>query len=424
MGQWFEDKESKPATASKQMLPGLVRAEIASYHRSWFSFSSRAIACTKYAQIARAAVSKSTDDGVYHGEQPTFLEKWNSMMQVHPAMMLLALLLGGGTSSSLPAKVTDNQPPATQLQPLGKCHGQRRPLVISSQMPYALAQVGAATGYFVLDFGTTASTIDPNAFTGHPPQPVARTADKFSKFDFFGSWGTVTLKVQDHSKIKGTVRQAGIIGTDFLGLNAFTLDYAGGAVYRANEPSFCSDAILASEGFLPVSTDGFYSADLGKVRRGFPRVPTVPVRIGKATAVAQLDTGFADSVHRHSVNINRAYFKALQAAGVVLLPIQGRATILSTCVNGVSERTTAYKLPPGKAFEIVGLDGRAVLAAPDAVLHLKETPAAARLCGGISTWSIPAAQVGASFYVDAQRMVFDPYKSRVWFGGRRLSPRR
>ena len=45
---------------------------------------------------------------------------------------------------------------------------------------------------------------------------------------------------------------------------------------------------------------------------------------------------------------------------------------------------------------------------------LKDTPPGARQCGGIGTWSIPAAQVAASFHVDARRIVFDPYTSRVW----------
>ncbi|MDI1480816.1 hypothetical protein [Polyangium sp. y55x31] len=350
------------------------------------------------------------------------------MLKMRASVVVIALLMGCGTSGSLPVKSIPDQPPAgvpqPDPQPIADCHGQRRPLSISSQMPYSLARVGSAEGHFVLDFGTNTSTIDPSAFTGNTPQPVSNTSDQFSDFDFYGGWGTVALKVQDHRNIKGTVRQAGIIGTDFLALHAFTLDYVGQAVYRSDASSFCADDVLASEGFVPVSTDGFYSSELSKVREGFPRIPTVPIRIGKAAAVAQLDTGFDDSQYRHSVNINKAYYDALVTSGVVLSAIQGSAAVLSTCVKGVSEKTSAYKLPPGTVFEIVGIDGRAALAASDAVLHLKETPEAAKSCGGVSTWTIPAAQVGASFYVDARRMVFDPYKSRVWFGVQQSSPHR
>jgi hypothetical protein len=35
-------------------------------------------------------------------------------------------------------------------------------------------------------------------------------------------------------------------------------------------------------------------------------------------------------------------------------------------------------------------------------------------CGGISTWTVPAAQVGASFFIDEQALVVDPTTSRVW----------
>ncbi|WP_437742654.1 hypothetical protein WMF39_45210 [Sorangium sp. So ce1504] len=43
------------------------------------------------------------------------------------------------------------------LADLQGCHGEKRPLVVSSQMPYAVARIGAAEGHFLLDFGATAS---------------------------------------------------------------------------------------------------------------------------------------------------------------------------------------------------------------------------------------------------------------------------
>ncbi|WP_159397006.1 hypothetical protein [Sorangium cellulosum] len=300
---------------------------------------------------------------------------------------------------------------------LQACHGEKKPLVISSQMPYALARVGGAEGYFVLDFATTASTIDPQGFAGGlVPEPVAGSADQFADFDFYGSWGTVRLDVQDHSGIHGTVRQAGILGTDFLSLNPFTLDYEAGAVYRASAASFCSDETLRAEGLRPLWAAGYYASDLSRVQPGFPNVPTVPARIGAAQAVAQLDTGFDDALYRHSVNINRAFFSALEAAGVALDPVPEAGMTLSTCVPGEQQDVSAYRIVGGAPFELVGVDGSAVVSAADVMLFLKDTPPGARPCGGIGTWSIPAAQVAASFHVDAQRVVFDPATSRVWMG--------
>lgn len=48
------------------------------------------------------------------------------------------------------------------------------------------------------------------------------------------------------------------------------------------------------------------------------------------------------------------------------------------------------------------------------ILFVKERLPEAERCGGIETWTVPAAQIGASFLVDAQAVVFDPITSRVW----------
>ncbi|WP_437947436.1 hypothetical protein WME98_42755 [Sorangium sp. So ce296] len=320
----------------------------------------------------------------------------------------------GGTGGAEASGAGAGGAPLADLQ---GCHGEKRPLVISSQMPYAVARVGAAEGHFLLDFGTTASTIDPQGFAGGVvPEPVAGSADRFADFDFYGPWGTVRLTVQDHSGIQGTVRQAGILGTDFLSLHAFTLDFEDGAVYRADAGALCPDEILRAEGMKPLWTAGYYSSDLAAVQAGFPNVPTVPARIGAAQAVAQLDTGYDDAVYRRSVNINRAFLAAIEAAGIDLEPVPEAAMSLSTCVPGQAEQVSAYRILRGAPFELVSTDGSAAVAAQDVMLFLKDTPPEARQCGGIGTWSIPAAQVAASFYADARRLVFDPVTSRVWMG--------
>jgi hypothetical protein len=45
---------------------------------------------------------------------------------------------------------------------------------------------------------------------------------------------------------------------------------------------------------------------------------------------------------------------------------------------------------------------------------VKRTPSAARSCGGIGTWTAPAAQLAASFFVELGVVVFDPFGSRVF----------
>jgi hypothetical protein len=298
------------------------------------------------------------------------------------------------------------------------CFGPARPLVISSNMPYTTVRIGAASGYFVLDFASTQSTVDliKGFAPGPAPQPKAGTVDQFDGFDFFGVWGTVRLKLEDHSGVQGTVHQAGIVGTDFLMFDVYTLDYEHAAVYRAPRASFCADAVLSAVGLRPLSTALYYASDPSKLGPGASNVPAVPVRVGSAQAVAQLDTGFDDGRQRHSVNVNRAFFDAIQAAGVKLQEQPLSSMTLSTCVPSQTETLTAYRLPPGVTFDFLATDGTPARSADDAMLFLKETPAAARVCGGIGTWTKPGAQVGASFYVDAKKMVFDPFSSRVWMG--------
>ena len=131
-------------------------------------------------------------------------------------------------------------------------------------------------------------------------------------------------------------------------------------------------------------------------------------------AFAQLDTGFDDAVVHNSININTVYLNAIlaQAPGT-LVRANGLDLTLSTCV-GMPEPVTAWRIAPGHQLEFVASDGTVAHAAPDAVLFAKNTPAAARVCGGIGTWTVSAAQVAASFFVDAEAVVFDPVRSMVW----------
>lgn len=302
-------------------------------------------------------------------------------------------------------------PPVTVAHP-DDCHGERRPLVIARQMPLVAARVSGAEGLFILDTATTGSTLDPAGFAV-APVPLPGTTDRYAPFDFFGSWGTVTLARNDHRGFAGDTKVSGLIGTDFLSLHTYTFDYANSALYRAGARDFCPDASLVAEGLRAMSSEGYYAADVSRLRSGVPNVPTIPIRIAGIASVAQIDTAYTDTRIRHSVNINRALFDAIVARGIKLE--RGEELPLTTCVPGVTETTIVYR---GKArFEMVAADGTAARVADDATYLLKESPKEAAVCGGIGTWSTAAAQIGASFYVDAGKMVFDPFTSRVWISG-------
>jgi hypothetical protein len=317
-------------------------------------------------------------------------------------MRLLIALLFLGCAKQPPAVTPSGTNPKT-------CHGERRALVIARQMPLSSARVGGLEGLFVLDTATTSSTIDSHGFSAPPPR-LPGTEDQYEPFEFFGSWGRVRLNENHLHGLAGSQPVAGLIGTDFLSQHVYTFNYAEGVVHRADAREFCADDVMVSEGFKPLSTEGYYAADASRIMADVPNVPTIPIRIAGVAAIAQIDTAFTDSMIRHSVNINRALLDKLVAAGAKLT--KGEGIPLSTCVPNVWETTYIYR---GVArFEMMGMDGHAVRASDDATFLLKESPPAAHKCGGIGTWKTPAAQIGASFYVDAGRIVFDPFTSRVW----------
>jgi hypothetical protein len=75
---------------------------------------------------------------------------------------------------------------------------------------------------------------------------------------------------------------------------------------------------------------------------------------------------------------------------------------------------TAYSLGSGRSLQLVDRHGGVAKTYPNATVFVKNTPAAAHKCGGIGTWTAPAAQLGASFYVDMGSVIFDPFTSNVW----------
>lgn len=296
------------------------------------------------------------------------------------------------------------------------CLGDEKELLIRSQMPYMKVSVDGFDGYFLIDYGATESTIDLSAFINGSPSPSSAT-NKFDNFDFYGSWGTVTLIPSDHSNIQdlGDIKQAGIIGTDFLSLNSFMLDYENEKIYRSNGVG-CTEDWLLTNGYKEVSSLGYFSNNSDKLNNiCIFNVPTVPIRIGKATAVAQIDPGFDDSSYNHSLNINRAFYNSIIATGVELEEVLEANFTLTTCIDGVNENFIAYKVKNDENFEIIGLDGYPVVVASDYYLFLKDSPESIKSCGGIGTWQIPAAQFGASFLIDSKQILFDPYNSSVWF---------
>lgn len=299
-----------------------------------------------------------------------------------------------------------------------KCLGEKKDLIIIKNKAFVKASIGEVPGMFQVDFGTQMTTIDVNGFMGsETTAPNKGTISTFDNFNFYGPLGQANLIIKDYRnfrKSKG-FKQAGVLGTDVLASDVFTLDYEKKALYRASADSFCKDEELLKAGFKPLSTAGYYTYDHNSLHNWrTENIPTVPVKIGKASAVARIDPGYIDSSYCHSVNINEAFYKAIRETGVQLQAMPSADHILKTCSDEGSEFVKAYKLPSGVSFEMIGTSGDPVVIASDAILFLMQSPKKARHCPSIGSWTIPAAQIGASFLVERKRIIFDPVSSRVW----------
>jgi len=305
---------------------------------------------------------------------------------------------------------SDTSPPAADTSvsdPLAACRIADRPLTFARQLPYAEVRIGSNTGLFLVDWGTTGSAIDPRHFTPSAPAPNNGTTNRWEGFDFFGLWSTVTLSPQDFSAFNDPVAQAGILGTDFLSSDAYLIDWPAARLSRID----CTPDQLRAAGFVAVSTAGYFTDDPSTLPPNTPNIPTIPIRLGTPTTFpAQIDTGFDDSLRGPAVNINRALYDQLPPNAIIRTP--SADLTLTTCVPGVTEPVLAHRLVA--PLTLVATDGTTAVDVPDVYVFLKDTPAAASSCGGIGTWSTPAAQLGVAVIASAGRVVFDPTTSRVW----------
>ncbi len=333
----------------------------------------------------------------------------------------------------VPIDIPIDAPRPDPLATLGECLGSSAPLTISRQMPFVSVPIGGLRGEFVLDHGTTFSSIDLAAFPSPGPATsgcdptrlgVTCTVDAFS---FFAPASPVRLVTADFRAVAASVRQAGIVGTDFTSLRVVALSYATARLFVSNTTPRCTDAAWRSAGFVALSSAGFFSDDLSTLNpmttvdssaapaARVPNVPTVTVRLADTTAVAQLDTGFDDALVPFSVNVNDAFYRAIIARDPgALVRDAAHDLALTTCVVGLSESVDAYSIGAGRALEFVDDRGAVARRYPGATIFVKRTPTAARTCGGIGTWTAPAAQIAGSFFVDFGAVVFDPFSARVW----------
>ena len=308
----------------------------------------------------------------------------------------LALMGSSGAAAREP-----NGPPASLPPGTGGCDGQSIPVVHdgSGAAPYVRLRAGGVTGAFLLDWGATSSSVDRRRYPDRdgPLSVQDFTLPSFSSGSFERrSYGLA---------VEPPGGQLGIVGTDFLSLLSAHLTYARGGTRIVLSPTPCRADGLRSRGLVPIRQTGYFSSDLSRLERGRPNVPVIFVGLGSVNAAAQIDTGYEDSELKHSIDINAAMHRALEAAGV-RLEARGEVTI-GTCAG--SERRPVLA-PPGGRVALLDERGNRIRSIDGVHLILKPVGD----CGGIAGMTEPAAQLGVSILRTLGEIVLDGKGETVW----------
>ncbi len=271
--------------------------------------------------------------------------------------------------------------------------------------PYIELNAGRRKGLFLLDYGTTQSSLAENVFLRDTAGGSDIVVENFSLPTFSsGRFG-----LSNYNRIDAPAGgQLGIVGTDFLSLLTADFSFRGGRSDVVLSALPCDGVSLRARGLIPVRQSGFFSRDLHDHAATTPNVPVLFVDIGGVSAVAQIDTGYDDRALPPSIDINDALYEKLVGGGVALRR-RGVSTI-ATCHGIVTN--DVY----GAAFTDVSLrteEGREIRPLAGVALIRKKSNG----CGGIADTALPAAQLGMSIVSGLGAIVFDVRGGLVWVPG-------
>ena len=268
--------------------------------------------------------------------------------------------------------------------------------------PYIALTAGGRTGLFLLDYGSTQSSLVREGVAKAASTPSRFVAAPFSLPSFAsGRFRVSTYDMDDQQR--GS--QAGVVGTDFLSLLTADFSFRDSGSDVVLSASSCDPATLKARGMIAVRQDGFFSSDVTTLDAATPNVPVLYVDIGGVTVPAQIDTGYDDRILPPSIDINDALYDKLIAKGVALQPT--RRIAVATC-DGTAVRDV-YAAPQTKIM-LQTRDGRAIGSVNGASLIRKTVNG----CGGIAEMHAPAAQLGMAIIRKLGSVVFDPKAGIVW----------
>jgi len=274
--------------------------------------------------------------------------------------------------------------------------GARQGVALLHGAPYAELTIGGVRGHFLVDTGANTSGVDqgwlyasgalhaPVGYTtvGGTTGPLSTPLVAFDRLDLGRGvlFGPVFC-AQDFSGFAtpGGVRQAGLLGTDFLSSYRLDLDLAHGRMELS---------LFHERAPLPAS--------LTAVPLTYPyRLPTVAARLGGVEIPCRLDSGAAYIDGRPYLDVNEAAVTAFHGAGWKTWDA-GALT-----VSGVGGAETRRILWVGLPLEIGPARVENVLL----VVHGR---------GTLANEAAPVGLIPASTLARLGRIVVDPFESALY----------
>jgi hypothetical protein len=265
--------------------------------------------------------------------------------------------------------------------------------------PLAQLAVGGASGWFLIDSGSTASAVDATSYG------VADGATIELGAALCGSATTVFRAWDMRSYQAPAGGQRGRIGTDILANFAVTFSYGDPAPAMTVHAGSLDGKVLAAAGFTEIGRPGYYGARPEERLPNSTDVPVIGVAIGPVAVPAQLDTGFDDDRDPGIVQGNAALLAALRERGVAMHPVPARST--RGCEG--SRPYPRWRIDSA-ALAVIAVDGAPTETYPSPLLEIKDDVS----CGGIAAFSEPFAQIGASWLGRWRATILDGPGGRVW----------
>ena len=283
-----------------------------------------------------------------------------------------------------------------------RCTGHRFAVetVRGGSAPYVQLTADGKRGAFLIDYGTTHSTLSALHFGNRT------NGGSISQFDL-PTFPAAQFSLAQYRLLRTPAGgQLGVIGTDFLSL--LTVDFKYRPFHRSAVISgaVCDPDLLSRRKLVPIRQTGFFSSNPARLSPGRLNVPVVFLKIGPVMTWAQIDTGYDDVEQQPSIDINEALYAKLAAAGVKM----ESAGVMQVATCAGTESRSSYITPEVSVVTESGVNVRRLGRA-----HLVRKSNSS--CGGIANMLEPAAQVAASLLATLREVVFDPRNETVWVAG-------